>query len=160
MDKADLKKDMIFQGLDRNLELTKQTTDISVQAKKWCIAFHLLLLGYVVKQQPLCIKWFHYTIVVAGTLYFMFLDVIQHYYAELLGDTRFKLNAMLYTLASATDQEIDELKPLPTTLITQWNTRQKFCKFFKVMKHKTIIIFYFGILSISVAIITGVEGIW
>lgn len=67
---------------------------------------------------------------------------------------------MLYILASGTDQQIDELKPLPTTLITQWEKREKIWKLFKVMRHETIFIFYLGILAISLGILTGVGGIW
>lgn len=160
MDEARLKKDMIFQGLARNLELTKQTSDISIQAKKWCIAFHLLILGYVVKETPESIKWYHFALVVAGTSYFMFLELLQHYYAELLADTRFKLNAMLYKLPSMTETELADLKPLPESLITQWKWRERFRRLFKVMRHETITIFYGGLLVISALILIGVYGHW
>lgn len=144
-DLFNFKKDCLFQALQRNLELAMRTNEIEMQAKKWCIAYCLIYVGFFVKEPTLNITWLQILIGVFGIFFFLAWELVTHYFTDALTQDRFKLNQSLALLPSLSREELLTFDPLPTQNQYALTRARKLFVILSMLGHETLLYFYFGL---------------
>jgi hypothetical protein len=156
-DLFNFKKECLFQALQRNLEWAKRTNEIAMQAKKWCIAYWLIYVGFFVKETTLNITWLQISIGLLGIFFFLAWELITHYYSELITQHTFKLNHALAQLPTMTRDALLEFNPMPTNLQYTWTRRKKTFVILSMLGHETLIYFYFGLALFMLIIFVAIK---
>jgi hypothetical protein len=139
------RKECLFQALQRNLEWAKWANEIAMEAKKWCIAYWLIYVGFFVRDATVNVTWLQIIIGLVGIFFFLTWEMISHYYSELINRHRVKLNQALAELPRKTRDELLDFDPVPIN--TQY-TRTRTKKIFVILSmvgHETLLYFYFGL---------------
>jgi hypothetical protein len=151
------RKESIIISINRNFDWSKKTSDIEIQVRKWTIAFCLIFFGFIVKNEVVCIKWFHYFISVSGIFFFMSHDMLQHYYSKLMSKHRFKLNQTMMDLPNMTVEELKNLKILSTESKVLWTRGKKLKVFLSMGFNETILYFYGSLLLITMFLLLALD---
>lgn len=151
-DLFDLKKEVLFRALDRNLEWAKRTNETSMQVKKWAIAFSTVFVGLWLSDRRAAqqIQPAHYAVGLTGIIFFAFVDALQHYYSFLLHQGRWLMES-LEKLHRESDEELRELWPKTANVV--WSTARKFKNYAKMFTHETLWAFYGGLSIAMVAVL-------
>jgi len=139
------KKECLFQALQRNLEWAKRTNEIAMQAKKWCIAYWLIYVGFFAKDTTLSVSWLQIAIGLLGICFFLAWELVTHYYSELITEHRFQINRSLSLLPNMTREDLLAFDPLPTAPQYTWTRKQRMRVIISMLSHETLIYFYFGL---------------
>lgn len=146
-----------MHALNRNLEWAKRTNEIALQICRWCIAFCLIFFGFLVKDQAITIRWFHFVIGITGITFFMSLDLLQDYYADLISQHRFMLNKTMHLLPMMDVDELKTVTALPLELNVQWTGWKKVRKLFSMMLHETLMFFYGGLFTLTIGLLLALN---
>lgn len=139
------KKECLFQALQRNLEWAKRTNEIAMQAKKWCIAFWLIYVGFFVKETNLNITWLQVSIGILGIFFFLAWELTTHYYSALITEHRFTVNQHLTMLPKMTKEELLEFEPLPLSARYTLTRKKRTLRILSMLSHETLLYFYGGL---------------
>lgn len=152
-DRFDLKKEILIKALDRNFEWAKRTNEISMQVKKWAIAFSTVFVGvwFSDRYALLQVQIGHYALAVVGIGFFAALDALQHYYSFLLDEGRFRIIQSLEKLPHESEEELCDL--LPRTTGVRWSAWRKLAHFAGMFTHETVWAFYGGLVLATVAVL-------
>ncbi|MBA3011050.1 MAG: hypothetical protein KJ658_08015 [Proteobacteria bacterium] len=149
------RKEFIFYALNRNFEWSKKTNEIALQVRKWGIAFCLIFFGFLVKENDITVKWYHFIIGISGICFFMSLDVLQQYYNAILNQHRLKLNQLMHNLPWMT---VDELKKAsPVEIIITWNRWEKLKVFSLKLLNESILYFYGGLIILTISLLSSLK---
>jgi hypothetical protein len=148
----DYKKECLFKALDRNLEWAKRTNEIALQAKRWCVAFWLIYVGLLVKDVGSQVGWVHVAFGILGIIFFLILDLMQHFYSELIQKSWYEINRQIVDLPSMGSQKLEAFEVLPTKPRHTYTRRRKFIIFLSMLQHETIWLFYGGLLLLMLVV--------
>ena len=151
------RKESLIHALNRNLEWAKRTNEIALQVRRWCIAFCLIFFGFLVKDQAITIRWFHFVIGISGITFFMFLDLLQDYYAELISQHRFTLNKTMHHLPMMGVDELKTVTALPLRLNVQRTGCKKVRILLSMMLHETLMFFYVGLFTLTIGLLLALD---
>ena len=144
-DLFNFKKECVFHALQRNLEWAKRTNEIALQAKKWCIAYWLIYVGFFVKETGVSVSWLQILVGLLGIFFFLAWELITHYYSELITQHRFNLHKLLGQLPNMTWEELLAFEPVPNAPQYTWTLKKKIRIIVSMLSHETLIYFYFGL---------------
>lgn len=156
-DLFDFNKECLFKALERNLEWAKWTNEIAMQAKKWCIAFWLIYVGFFVKDTTLRITWLQISIGLLGIFFFLVWEVVSHYYGELITQHRFKLNEALALLPKLTTEQLLQPAQLPTSPQYTWSRKKKVRVILLMLGHETLLYFYLGLAALMILVLIAIR---
>lgn len=139
------KKECLFQALQRNLEWAKRSNEISMQAKKWCIAYWLIYVGFFVKETNLKITWLQICIGLLGIFFFLAWELVIHHYSELIAKHRFTLNQYLVDLPTMTKEQLLTFAPMPVAAINTVTRKDRLIEILRMLSHETVLFFYVGL---------------
>ena len=139
------RKECLFQALQRNLEWAKWANEIAMEAKKWCIAYWLIYVGFFIKEATVKVTWLQIIIGLLGIFFFLSWEVISHYYSELIIQHRFKLNQALALLPRMTRDELLEFDPMAFNPQHPRTITKKIFVILSMLGHETLLYFYFGL---------------
>jgi len=151
------RKESLVHALNRNLEWAKRTNEIALQVRRWCIAFCLIFFGFLIKDHPITIRWFHFVIGITGITFFMLLDLLQDYYAELISQHRFTLNKTMHQLPMMSVDELKTVTVLPLGLTAPLTGLKKVRILLSMILHETLLFFYGGLFTLTIGLLFALE---
>jgi hypothetical protein len=146
IDEKDLfnyKKECLLHALQRNLQAGERSSEL--QAKKWCIAYWLIYVGFFVKERNLIVTWLEVGVGLLGIAFFLAWELVAHYYFELVTRHRFTLNRYSAALPKMTFQELLEFEPLSTSPQSTLTRKDKLILALSTLSHETLLFFYGGL---------------
>ena len=153
LDLFNFRKDCIFHALQRNLEWAKWTNEMAMQAKKWCIAYWLIYVGFFAKESGLRITWIQILVGLLGIFFFLAWEVVTHYYSEQITLHRFELHKLLSMLPQMSNDDLLILNPLPVQPSNTWTRAKKMSIILSMLRHETLLYFYFGLASFMLVVL-------